>query len=146
MSDDAVSGTRERSVAKIIGKTADGAWPHDGRDITPDAWESMPIGVTLVCPACEQEYNVDEPSSCSVDWRNAAPTPDDMLAWLSAPQMHTGVEGGPDDVVITRNHYGPTVVRVINAHGNREDIVELAPTLHAALEAAVRAVAEGGAE
>lgn len=116
--------TRERSVAEILG------WEYrdvDGYDEFGAWWATVPFDATgqrLVRPH--------------------GPTPDDMLAWLRrdgymALRVDVGVgrdyDGVSVEFLVPPDHYGPTRAEEFTG-----------PTLYAALEAAVRAVAEASDE
>lgn len=123
-----------RTVAEIIGQTSDGDWPHDGRRLPAEViigWE---------CPACGEWINEAGPrTKCPKDWRNATPSVDVMLAWLrksgydvefGAPRTHL------DGVALA----GERLVKVTLKPFQQHSVSYRAPTLLAALEAAVRAV------
>lgn len=123
-----------RTVAEIIGQTSDGNWPHDGRRLPAEViigWE---------CPACGEWINEAGPrTQCPKDWRNATPSVDVMLAWLhperafiDSIEPETGLTPGADPA-------DRWCIHVL--YENDRDEHFTAPTLLAALEAAVRAVA-----
>jgi hypothetical protein len=123
-----------KRASEIIGKTCDGSWPHDGRLIGADA--IMDIR-RATCPACGIEYNYLNPEQpCTVDWRGFPPEIDDMLAWLLDNGGIDGIEPWYDADAADGGwevHFWLTDV---------DDMHERAPTLSAALEAAVLAVHE----
>jgi hypothetical protein len=124
--------TRTRTVAEIIGQTADGSWPHDGRGCPPD-WDVF----AWKCGACGEWINESRPrTQCPIDWRNATPTPDVMLAWLLA-----NVGDDIDQLMINVGREGVLFRSIPAFHGDPRTN-HRAPTLHEALTAAVLAVAE----
>ena len=114
--------TDTRSLAEIMGFTSG----HRVRDSDDDC---------TLCGAAPERWRVEHcPNGAE------KPTVDDLLAWLRSELMPMEIEVYPDGI-LPRDGWDVWVNRIPDYEGKTERYNGCGPTLHAALEAAVRAVA-----